>query len=111
MRRCCSLQNTLAWLEPQIMMNVHTLHRTCQGFVATTANHCNMPLRMKIRLLIWSLQVITISGRTIRKEAQASPKYAEAAISAIEKLLAACPQQDLDQAQNMRKSRLNVKAV
>ncbi|DBA92689.1 TPA: hypothetical protein ACH3X1_002900 [Trebouxia sp. C0004] len=56
-------------------------------------------------------RVITISGRTIRKEAQASPKYAEAAISAIEKLLAACPQQDLDQAQNMRKSRLNVKAV
>lgn len=56
-------------------------------------------------------RVITISGRTIRKEAQASPKNAEAAISAIEKLLAACPQQDLDQAQNMRKSRGNAKTV
>ena len=59
----------------------------------------------------FNLQVITISGRTIRKEAQASPKYAEAAISAIEKLLAACPQQDLDEAQNMRRARVNVKAV
>ena len=79
--------------------------------VAISADHCNQPFGMKTRLLIWLLQVITISGRTIRKEAQASPKYAEAAIEAIEKLLAACPQQDLDQAQNMRKSRLNVKAV
>ena len=86
-------------------------HCTCHKFVATTADHCNKPLRMKHRLLISLLQVITISGRTIRKEAQASPKYAEAAISAIEKLLAACPQQDRDQAQNMRKSRVNVKAV
>lgn len=54
-------------------------------------------------------RVITISGRTIRKEAQASPKYAETAIMSIEKLLAACPQQDLDRANNMRKSRINAK--
>ncbi len=92
-------------------MNVHTPHCTCQVSAETTADHSNQPLRMTNRLLIWLLQVITISGRTIRKEAQASPKYAEAAIEAIEKLLAACPQQDLDQAQNMRKFRLNVKAV
>ena len=94
-----------------IAMNMHSFHRTCQEVVATTADPCNQPFRMKNRLLTWLLQVITISGRTIRKEAQASPKYAEAAIEAIEKLLAACPQQDLDQAQNMRKSRLNVTAV
>lgn len=57
------------------------------------------------------LQVITISGRTIRKEAQASPTNAEAAITAIEKLLAACPEQDLVRAQDMRKARVNMKAV
>lgn len=50
-------------------------------------------------------RVITISGRTIRKEAQASPNNAEAAIIAIEKLLAACPQEDLLRAQDMRKAR------
>ncbi len=101
----------LQGMSLQIVTNMHSCHRTGREFVATTADHCNQPFRMRNRLTIWFLQVITISGRTIRKEAQASPKYAEAAIEAIEKLLAACPQQDLDQAQNMRKSRLNVKAV
>lgn len=57
------------------------------------------------------MQVITISGRTIRKQAQASPEYAEAAIDSISRLLAACPQEDLDRAQQMRKARINVKAV
>lgn len=57
------------------------------------------------------VQVITISGRTIRKQAQASPEYAEAAIECISRLLAACPQEDLDRAQQMRKARMNVKAV
>ena len=57
------------------------------------------------------LQVITISGRTIRKEAQASPKYAQAAIDCIEKLLAACPQDEIDRVQDMRKSRNNMKTV
>ncbi|KAL3137247.1 hypothetical protein ABBQ32_006794 [Trebouxia sp. C0010 RCD-2024] len=56
-------------------------------------------------------KVITISGRTIRKQAQASPEYAEAAIDCISRLLAACPQEDLDRAQEMRKARTNVKAV
>ncbi|KAL3148553.1 hypothetical protein ABBQ38_013987 [Trebouxia sp. C0009 RCD-2024] len=56
-------------------------------------------------------KVITISGRTIRQQAQASPEYAEAAINCISRLLAACPQEDLDRAQEMRKARTNVKAV
>lgn len=58
---------------------------------------------------IGRMQVITISGRTIRKQAQASPEYAQAAIDVIEKLLAVCPEEDLAKAQEMRKAR--VKAV
>lgn len=54
------------------------------------------------------MQVITISGRTIRKQAQASPEYAQAAIDVIEKLLAVCPPEDLAKAQEMRKARVKV---
>ena len=56
----------------------------------------------------WHMQVITISGRTIRKQAQASPEYAQAAIDVIEKLLAVCPPEDLAKAQEMRKARVKV---
>ncbi len=51
------------------------------------------------------LQVITISGRTIRKEAQADPEIAEHAISCIDKLLSICPEQDIRNAQELRKVR------
>ena len=51
------------------------------------------------------LQVITISGRTIRKEAQADPEIAEHAISCIDKLLSICPEQDIKNAQELRKMR------
>ena len=52
------------------------------------------------------LQVITISGRTIRKEAQADPEIAEHAISCIDKLLSVVPEQDIKNAQELRKMRL-----
>ena len=60
-----------------------------------------------------AVQVITISGRTIRKQAQASPEFAQNAIDKIEQLLAVCPEQDLAKAQDMRKARVkgNVKAA
>ena len=51
------------------------------------------------------LHVITISGRTIRKEAQADPEIAEHAISCIDKLLSICPEQDIRNAQELRKVR------
>ena len=51
------------------------------------------------------LQIITISGRTIRKEAQASPDYAENAIIRINDLLDLIPQQKIDEAQELRKAR------
>eukprot|EP00891_Asterochloris_glomerata_P007379 jgi/Astpho2/7379/Aster-x0315 len=50
-------------------------------------------------------KVITISGRTIRKEAQADPEIAEHAISCIDKLLSICPEQDIRNAQELRKVR------
>ena len=58
-----------------------------------------------------AVQVITISGRTIRKQAQASPEFAQAAIDKIEKLLAVCPEEDLAKAQEMRRARINAKAA
>ena len=73
----------------------YTQHKSC--YCSGTHTRC------------WGLQVITISGRTIRKQAQASPEYAQAAIDVIEKLLAVCPQEELSKAQEMRKAR--VKAV
>ena len=51
------------------------------------------------------LQIITISGRTIRKEAQASPLFAENAIVRINDLLDLLPQQSIQEAQETRKAR------
>lgn len=50
-------------------------------------------------------QIITISGRTIKKEAQANPQYAETAIQRINDLLAMLPQEKVDEAQQLRKAR------
>jgi len=50
-------------------------------------------------------QIITISGRTIKKEAQADPQLAENAIQKINDLLAMLPQQEVEEAQQLRKAR------
>ena len=48
---------------------------------------------------------MTISGRTIRKEAQDSPERAQIAIKSIEVLLAKLPTAALETAQERRKNR------
>ncbi len=48
---------------------------------------------------------MTISGRTIRKEAQASPELAESAIRKIEDLLASLPQEVVEKAKELRAQR------
>ena len=58
-----------------------------------------------------TLQVITISGRTIKNEAQASPEYAVAAIDKINDLLALLPETEIDDAQKLRKNRQPVKDI
>ena len=103
---CFTLQMSMAFkltagLESS-GLSQHSLLTLCQSVSRCQSFHD--------RCLLY-VQVITISGRTIRKQAQASPEYAEAAIECISKLLAACPQEDLDRAQQMRKARMNVKAV
>ncbi len=40
---------------------------------------------------MYQWQVITISGRTIQKQAQASPQYANDALARVDDLLAALP--------------------
>jgi len=45
--------------------------------------------------VVVTLQIITISGRTIKKEAQADPQLAENAIQKINDLLAMLPQQEV----------------
>ncbi|KAK9818083.1 hypothetical protein WJX72_006851 [[Myrmecia] bisecta] len=50
-------------------------------------------------------QVVTISGRTIRKEAQASPERAEHAIQQIDALLNQLPKNVLSHAEELRSSR------
>lgn len=50
-------------------------------------------------------QIVTISGRTIRKEAQASPALAESAIRKIEDLLASLPQDVVQKAKELRAHR------
>ena len=52
-----------------------------------------------------SVQVITISGRTIRKEAQASPELAEAAILRIDNLVNRLPDTLVSQGQLVRQQR------
>ncbi|EIE25710.1 hypothetical protein COCSUDRAFT_46344 [Coccomyxa subellipsoidea C-169] len=49
--------------------------------------------------------IVTISGRTIRKEAQASPELAESAIRKIEDLLASLPQEVVEKAKELRAQR------
>ncbi|KAK9915753.1 hypothetical protein WJX75_003647 [Coccomyxa subellipsoidea] len=49
--------------------------------------------------------IVTISGRTIRKEAQASPELAESAIKKIEDLLASLPQEVVERAKELRSQR------
>ena len=51
------------------------------------------------------MQIVTISGRTIRKEAQASPELAESAIRKIEDLLASLPQEIVERAKELRSQR------
>lgn len=48
------------------------------------------------------MQIVTISGRTIRAEAQGSPQRAEVAIMRIEALLAKLPAAALQTAKDMR---------
>ena len=57
------------------------------------------------------MKVITISGRTIKKEAQASPTFAENAISRIDDLLAMIPREQIERAQELRKARRAVLEV
>ena len=56
---------------------------------------------------LWSpdLQVITISGRTIKKEAQVSPNRAATAVSKIDDLLAALPQDLVSRGKEIRAAR------
>lgn len=55
-----------------------------------------------------AMQVITISGRTIKKEAQASPSLAEDAIGKIDDLLNMLPKSEIESAQQLRQSRRNL---
>ena len=50
-------------------------------------------------------QIVTISGRTIRKEAQADPERARVAISRIETLLDKLPSEELRRAKELRLAR------
>ncbi len=55
--------------------------------------------------VVESLQVVTISGRTIRKEAQAQPELSEVAIRKIDELLAKVPEESVRRAEDMRAQR------
>lgn len=55
--------------------------------------------------------MITISGRTIKNEAQASPEYAATAIDRINDLLALLPDAEIEAAQKLRKARVPSKLV
>ena len=59
-------------------------------------------------MLMTLLQVVTISGRTIRKEAQAQPELSEIAIRKIEELLAKVPEESVRRAEDMRAQRRSV---
>lgn len=56
-------------------------------------------------MLMKLLQVVTISGRTIRKEAQAQPELSEVAIRKINELLAKVPEESVRRAEDMRAQR------
>ncbi len=53
--------------------------------------------------VLW--QVVTISGRTIKKEAQADPERARVAIACIETLLNKLPKEELARAAQLRLAR------
>ena len=55
-----------------------------------------------IRKHVLVLQVVTISGRTIRKEAQARPELSEMAIEKINELLAKVPEESVRRAEDFR---------
>ena len=57
-----------------------------------------------------AVQVVTISGRTIRKEAQAQPELSEVAIEKIDELLAKVPEDSKQKAHNFRMQRRAVAA-
>lgn len=63
------------------------------------------PRRPTVTTFLIALQVITISGRTIRKEAQASPDRADEAIRHIDDLLSQLPAADTAKATAFRKAR------
>ena len=52
-------------------------------------------LQEDVKEVLKVVQIITISGRTIKKKAQATPHYAENAIQKINDLLAMLPQQEV----------------
>ena len=56
------------------------------------------------------MQVVTISGRTIRKEAQAQPELSEVAIEKIDELLAKVPKDSKQKAHDFRAQRRAVAA-
>lgn len=51
------------------------------------------------------MQIVTISGRTIRKEAQASPALADAAIQKIQDLLDRVPEEAINRCEEYRSQR------
>ena len=57
-----------------------------------------------------AVQVVTISGRTIRKEAQAQPELSEVAIEKINELLAKVPKDYKQKAHDFRAQRRAVAA-
>jgi hypothetical protein len=56
-------------------------------------------------MLMKLLQVVTISGRTIRKEAQVQPELSDIAIRKINELLAKVPEESVRRAEDMRAQR------
>jgi hypothetical protein len=51
------------------------------------------------------MQIVTISGRTIRKEAQASPERADVAIRQIQELLDRVPEEAIRRCEEFRSQR------
>lgn len=76
-------------------LDIHCKGGSCDGGITATKH-----------IWLWlSLQVITISGRTIRKEAQASPDRATIAIAQINSLIAKLPDPLVEKAEAIRKQR------
>lgn len=69
------------------------------GSMCCGAAQGRCPIIMKL------LQVVTISGRTIRKEAQVQPELSDIAIRKINELLAKVPEESVRRAEDMRAQR------